>query len=186
LHAVVAEDGDLWLLKLEGDKDLGTTPIEMEVVTPSTALMYNEVWVRDWYKKLTTVEMQLSGITQPTSVEVFFRPSTYPVWTSLGKREFFVPTGSPPQSRTGIQFIPDYSATTACNPVDKTSLYFANYFQFKIVVVGRATIDMFRVYAQRVQEPPSWQCEVDNVDGESFPIDSDDDLRYSVRIGDPT
>ena len=186
LHAIASEDGDLWLLTLDGDKDLGTTPIEMEVVTPETAMIYNEVWVRDWYKKLTYVEMQLSGITQPTTLEVLFRPSSYPEWTSLGVREFFVPPGSPPQSRTGIQFIPDYSTVSACNPVDSTSLYFGNYFQFKVIVRGRATIDMFRAFANKVAEPPSWQCESDNPNGAEFPIDSDDDLRYSVRIGDPT
>lgn len=186
LHFVASSRGSHYLLTTGGDKDLGVTPITSELVTPEVAMIYNEVHTRTWTKKLTMVEMNVSGLTQPTELSVYFRPSTYPEWTLLGTRSFFVPEGTPPQSRVGVQFLPDYSTASACNPVDHSSLYCSTYFQFKIVWTGRATIDSFVAYAQRIQDPPEWVCGSDNAEGVAFPVDSDDDFAYAVQIGGPT
>lgn len=184
LHAVVKSGNDVWLLKSTGDKDLGVRPIRSELVTRAFGMWYNEQQQYTWLKKLRDVDMQVSGITQPTTLSVYFRPTSYPEWTLLGTKEFNVPEGSPPQTRARVRFAPNYATAFECDPITKLPLYNANLFQFKLVWTGRLTIDRFVVTATRLREIPFPLCDTDNPDGLAYPVDSDTDFDYAVSLGD--
>jgi hypothetical protein len=185
LHAIVSESGSLYLLKLGGDLDLGATPIKSELVTRSMGMWYNEMQNFTWLKKLLEMELHVSGVTRPTSIRLYFRPSLYPEWTLIGEKSLYVPENSPPQSRI-LSFKIDYAKVDACDPISHQSLYFANAYQFKIEWVGRATLSRFVVWAQRVQESPEWVCDADNPDGLEYPaaeLAPASDFTYAVQVG---
>ena len=187
LAYVASEGGELFLLETGGEKDLGRERIRSELVTREMPGWYNEQMTWTWWKKLAAVELHLSGISMPTSVQVYFRPSGWPAWTLLGEKSLYVKEGTPPQSRV-VEFKPNYATAEECDPVTKRSLYFSRAFQFKIVWTGRATIRRFVSWAQRMREAPTWQCEQDNPDGAEFPpaeLVRSSDFGYSVVIGEP-
>ena len=187
LRLIVSEAGSLYLLGIGGEKDLGRSKIRSELVTREMPGWYNEQMTWTWQKKLLAVELHVSGVSMPTSVQVYFRPSGWPSWTLLGEKALYVKEGTPPQSRV-LEFKPNYAVVQECDPVTKKSLYFSRAFQFKIVWTGRAALRRFVAWAQRVPEPPTWQCEKDNADGAEFPpaeLVSSSDFGYSVVIGEP-
>ena len=184
---VASESGRLYLLEAGGELDLGLHKIRSELVTREMPGWYNEQMTWTWQKKLMAVELHLSGVSMPTSVQIYFRPSGWPAWTLLGEKQVYVKDGTPAQSRV-LEFKPNYAGVQECDPVTRKSLYFSRAFQFKIVWTGRASIRRFVSWAQRVSEPPSWQCEQDNPDGAEYPpaeVVLSSDFGYSVLIGEP-
>lgn len=184
LHAIVEQDSSVYLLKSDRDAhcDPNDTNIESAIVTKMYTGYYNEqTWLRS-QKKLSHVELQLSGITRTTTLRVYFRPNHYPAWTLLGEQTFNVPAGSPSQVRSYVKFSLNVAKATGCNPVSKEALHVGKAFQFRIEIVGRAQIDLFSVAMPMQEEAPRAQCQTDNANMAAYPEEDFFDFEYKVTL----
>lgn len=184
LHAIVLASDGLHLLKLDetAASDPKSTPVESTLVTKMYSGVYNETYTLGDPKKLLHVDILVSGITMPTTLEVYFRPIHYPVWTKLGEEAFNVPAGSAAQVRAKVRMAVNPARPFGCAAATKEPLHVANAFQFKLVWRGRAQISRFTAFASQFEEPPRLQCQADNVSSVSYPAEEFDDLEYEVKL----
>lgn len=166
LYTIVSREGSVLLLSHDDTTtyDLTTTPVQATLVTRQMnfedpvnlkTLMFAELWIGD--------------IQTDTTIEVFYRPQGYTVWTSMGSKSINVPAGGAPQFRRKLKFGVD-TATAVCNPIDDKVLWDSAEFQFAIRWTGYCTIDGFRAVAEAHPEMDPDVCATDNPDNDVVPL----------------
>ena len=176
--------GDVRLLRADPDAhtDPNDTDIESFIVTKLYAGIYNEVHTFSERKKLSYVELQLSGVTRTTTIRVEYRPSHYTGWAELGSYTINVPAGTSGQARSRIKFAVNPATASGCNSAIKEALHVGHAFQFRIRWTGRLKIDRFLMVAPILTKAPIEQCRTDNEDMVSYPEEDFIDLDYEVTM----
>lgn len=127
-----------------------TSPIAAQLVTKVMAFEGLDL------KKLEYAEFWVSDVEADTVLELFFRPSGYPLWAPAETtRVLPLPAGCPRQIRRRIR-IPMGGLDSVASPVTGEPLNLAHEFQFAIRFTGWAQFDKFRVVARTENEgtPP--------------------------------
>jgi hypothetical protein len=173
LH-VVTSDGKIYRLSDSYLTDSGT-PIESQLVTK--ALFAAPHQSAESYKWLGYVDLWLSDISRDTTVDVFFRPDGYPLWTRLGcPRSLAVAEGSLPQERRRLRFAARdgqmYPENDRRPGMNSGSLRHGYTYQIKIVITGNAVLKRVDAAAILVNEEPPSQ-ELSDPSGRSFSVAPD-------------
>ncbi len=161
LHTVTP-DGKIYRLDNSYKTDSGT-PIESQLTT--RALFATGETGIAYYKWLSYIDVWLSEITRDTSIEVFFRPDGYPLWTRIGcPKVITVAEGSLPQERRKMRFScrdgAEYPENDRRPGMNSGSLRHGYTFQIKLVIAGNAIIKRIDAVANLVsEEPPSQETE---------------------------
>ena len=173
-HAIVRSGDNTFYARLSEDATTDSgTPIQSMLVT--RAMNFGNLVD---LKELQYVDATLSDLTETVDIAVYFRPSSYPVWSELGSKIINVPGGSP-QVRRRVRFALDIS-TIGCNLITGERLHTGSEFQFALVWQGHCQIDKFRAAAMlRLEAPPG--CIADNAENMELPTDLGlSDYEYEV------
>lgn len=163
------DDNKLWRLDSSLTTDNGA-PIRSRLVTRSLMGSGPDL------KRLTQAQIWLKELLADTTVSIYYRPSGYPLWGSLGSQTVKVGAGSLAQRRRALTLNVDHT-TASCDPALEESLFLGQSFQICIELSASGVVEMFRCLGSYVQEPASAPC--DETTGAS--ITSGDD---GIEIGD--
>lgn len=186
LYAVVetASGNSLLILSEDEYRDLGTEPIEAQLVTKTMLGKDERGNTYVGMKRLRYCEFWLDEVKENVTLEVLYRAGHYPRWSLFGTKTIAVPTGSDSQSRRGVRIVLD-DTTLEDNPITGENLNVGNDFQFAIKVTGACAVMRFQWFAESVSEAPT-ECETDNAEGKSIDSTSPgtelDDFSYEVTI----
>lgn len=128
-------------------------------------------------KQLQFVEFWMSDIYKTSAVTVYFRPTGYPLWSSLGTR-VVKPAVDYPGYKRRLRFAVE-DASAFRNVVTGELLNVSTEFQFAIEIEGNLTIERCLMAALQVDEPPPNPCDVDPGTGTLTGV-ALDDWYYSV------
>ena len=166
----VLTDGTIFRLDDTADTD-GGTEITSQLITRA---MYSDQSTLNIYKQFQYVDLWLQDITRTSTVQIYFRPDGYPLWTSVGCPRTLVvdPAKSLPQERRRLRFAcRDVGPENDRRPgMNSGSLRYGYTFQIKIVITGCATTTRMDCVATQVAEESPLQTSEDS-SSQTFPVE---------------
>ena len=158
----VLTDGSIFRLDDTSDTD-GGTAITSQIITKA---MYSDQTLIVSYKRLKYIDLWLQDITRDTTVQVYFRPDGYPLWTPVGCQKTFSvdPANSLPQERRRTRFsCRDVGPENDPKPgMNSGSLRCGYTFQIKLVFTGCAAVTRLDCVADAIAEENPLQENADS------------------------
>ena len=147
-QALFAVGADGWIYRLDETsyQDFNSCPIESQMETRS---FFSDPQVRPVQKQLEYVDLWLSGLYQDTTVTLYFRPDSHPLWYPLSVPRTLSVSGSYPQERRLLRFNvpPDLVTSTDRPGLNSASARSGQTFQVRLVIKGCAIIERMDVIA---------------------------------------
>lgn len=164
----VTTDAQVYFLDPTADTDSGVE-ITSQLITRA---MFSDPEMRNPYKRLLYADLWLSDITRTTSVDLYFRPDGYPLWTKMGcTKTLTVATDSLPQERRRMRFALRDGAFCENDRrpgMNSGSVRHGFMYQIKVVLTGCAKVTRLETAAAIVDEESPSQETTDTV--QSFAI----------------
>lgn len=144
-------ENGLWEIQREADGLVtGSDSPVQEIVTRSLFGAGGNI-----LKALRRLDVNLSGVSGPVNLKVYFRPDRYPYWIQWD--EFDLNVSSPSSwNRKHPQYRNPISTRTAPEILDGVVAQMLNTglsFQIRVVWTGQATIDMLQLHTQALTTP---------------------------------